>query len=637
MKKYARKSKRHHSSAEHSSTKAVSQSEVVAGASKKASSSRAWSSWHACCIWGPVSGIVGACILTTLQLSNRLSVSAAHESEGKEVQKAPSSHLRASALPSLVRSNDPASDLRLQTTLPQAVSAPAPPAAVPEGQKGSVASQPSIPGFLVPPEMPPERVSQHASSDASTCTTRNGYANNLIADGTEEYGVRTPEQCSKRCSVQPTCTCWSWKDDGYCRMGAASSCFHVGSPDDERWKFGQCSRDGVAVQHEPPRASVLFPARDALPRADLIASSSTCDVAAVAKASEESAELGEGSAGAEILPVIIIAHARPDYLRRVLASVFQHRVQVDKFPVFASQDGNHAEVESILQEALRLGNLKQHLRFRPPEQLLRGPYTPRKGYERLAAHYRWALDQMFLNLGYGQLIVLEDDLEIAPDFFSYFEATLPLLRSDPCLFCVSAWNDNGLGELASDSSALYRSDFFSGLGWMLLRRFWLEIRVRWPKTYWDEFVRNADVRRGRQCLRPEVSRTHTFGEIGVSNGEFYHTHLERMVLNHDMVDWKAKDLGFVATSAAFDEYLAGQMRGADILSLEDMSDIGTDATSDSRPLVVRYKDHSWKRYANFFGLMEDEKAGIRRGTYRGVLPFTWRGRRVFLVRDWPFA
>lgn len=36
-----------------------------------------------------------------------------------------------------------------------------------------------------------------------------------------------------------------------------------------------------------------------------------------------------------------------------------------------------------------------------------------------------------------------DDLDVAPDFYEYFSATYPILRSDPTLWCVSAWNDNG--------------------------------------------------------------------------------------------------------------------------------------------------------------------------------------------------
>ena len=56
------------------------------------------------------------------------------------------------------------------------------------------------------------------------------------------------------------------------------------------------------------------------------------------------------------------------------------------------------------------------------------------------------------------MIIVEDDLEIAPDFFEYFTATLPLLRSDPSLWCVSAWNDNGKAGLINQTAPemLYR-------------------------------------------------------------------------------------------------------------------------------------------------------------------------------------
>ena len=33
-----------------------------------------------------------------------------------------------------------------------------------------------------------------------------------------------------------------------------------------------------------------------------------------------------------------------------------------------------------------------------------------------------------------QVIVVEDDLEISPDFFEYFSATLPLLQQDKSLW-----------------------------------------------------------------------------------------------------------------------------------------------------------------------------------------------------------
>ena len=131
--------------------------------------------------------------------------------------------------------------------------------------------------------------------------------------------------------------------------------------------------------------------------------------------------------------------------------------------------------------------------------------------------------------------MLEDDLEIAPDFFYYMLAGAALLRKDPSLWTVTAWNDNGLERFAKDPAKLYRSDFFGGLGWIMTRRLWEELGPKWPKGYWDDWMREPPQRKGRSCIRPEVSRTTTFGKEGSSNGQFFDSHLSKMVLNRQVV------------------------------------------------------------------------------------------------------
>ncbi len=51
---------------------------------------------------------------------------------------------------------------------------------------------------------------------------------------------------------------------------------------------------------------------------------------------------------------------------------------------------------------------------------------------------------------YGYYVFFADDLDISPDFFEYFAATYPILVADPTLWCVSAWNDNGKGNMVGD-------------------------------------------------------------------------------------------------------------------------------------------------------------------------------------------
>ena len=77
----------------------------------------------------------------------------------------------------------------------------------------------------------------------------------------------------------------------------------------------------------------------------------------------------------------------------------------------------------------------------------------------------------------------------------------------------------------ADGRAVYRSDFFPGLGWLLTREIWAEVAGprgdRWPAAYWDEWMRSNKQRRQRACVRPEVSRTYTYGEAGTSQGQFF--------------------------------------------------------------------------------------------------------------------
>ena len=67
-------------------------------------------------------------------------------------------------------------------------------------------------------------------------------------------------------------------------------------------------------------------------------------------------------------------------------------------------------------------------------------------------------------------------MQIAVDFFSYFEAGAKLLDYEPKLYSVSSWNDHGQARHVNDPLRLERSDFFPGLGWMLTNAVWQSLR-----------------------------------------------------------------------------------------------------------------------------------------------------------------
>ena len=71
-----------------------------------------------------------------------------------------------------------------------------------------------------------------------------------------------------------------------------------------------------------------------------------------------------------------------------------------------------------------------------------------RGYYKISRHYKWALNEIFSSkYSFSSVIITEDDLNIAVDFFDYFDAMYKVLDNDSSLFCVSAWNDNGKKNL----------------------------------------------------------------------------------------------------------------------------------------------------------------------------------------------
>lgn len=97
---------------------------------------------------------------------------------------------------------------------------------------------------------------------------------------------------------------------------------------------------------------------------------------------------------------------------------------------------------------------------------------------------------------------------------------------------------------------------------MLTRNLWHELQPKWPEKYWDDWMREPEQRKDRQvcyryispltsigisvvnrvCIRPEISRTITFGGKGVSAGQFYKQHLQYIKLNSEAVDFSKHDL-----------------------------------------------------------------------------------------------
>ncbi|KAL5713773.1 alpha-1,3-mannosyl-glycoprotein 2-beta-N-acetylglucosaminyltransferase [Ranunculus cassubicifolius] len=327
-----------------------------------------------------------------------------------------------------------------------------------------------------------------------------------------------------------------------------------------------------------------------------------------------------------IAAVVVMACSRPDYLGRTIDSILKYQLPVaSKFPLFISQDGTN---EDVKKKSLSYNQLTymQHLDFRPI-------HTERSGeliaYYKIANHYKWALDELFYKHNFTRVIILEDDMEISVDFFDYFEAAATLLDNDNTIMAVSSWNDNGQKQFVHDPNILYRSDFFPGLGWMLTKSTWDELSPKWPKAYWDDWLRLKENHKGRQFIRPEVCRTYNFGEHGSSMGQFFKQYLEPIKMNDAHVDWKSMDLGYLM-EGNYSRYLGNIISNAKPVQGVDAVLKAYNIDGDVR---IQYNDQEdFERIARQFGIFEEWKDGIPRTAYKGVVVFRYQTpRRIFLV------
>lgn len=327
------------------------------------------------------------------------------------------------------------------------------------------------------------------------------------------------------------------------------------------------------------------------------------------------------------IPVLVFACNRVT-VTRCLDSLIQYRPDPDQFPIIVSQDCNHDETKDAIENYGTQVSLIQH----PDQSEIQVPPKEKKfkGYFKIARHYGWALNQMFFNFNFSTVIIVEDDLEVAPDFFEYFMGTYPLLLRDNSLWCISAWNDNGKEGLVNlqRPDLVYRTDFFPGLGWMLTKNVWMELYTKWPRAYWDDWIREPLQRRERSCIRPELSRTRTFGKTGVSNGMFFEKHLKFIKLNEEFVPFTKLNLSYLLKEN-YDNDFVKKVYQSPVVNYEDLK---ADKVTFQVPVRVTYRSREdYKRITKKLGLMDDFKSGVPRTAYKGIVTFHYKGKTVHLA------
>ena len=150
------------------------------------------------------------------------------------------------------------------------------------------------------------------------------------------------------------------------------------------------------------------------------------------------------------IPVAIIASNRPYYLYRMLRKLLSaHGADPKMITVYID---NFNPAPAAVAKLLNIRSI-QHK-----------PVCSKNC--RIQQHYKKSLTQTFNEFPKASaMIILEEDLEVSTDIFDYFSQTLPLLETDPSVYCISAWNDQGYKHAVKDPAMLYRVEIMPGLGW----------------------------------------------------------------------------------------------------------------------------------------------------------------------------
>lgn len=370
------------------------------------------------------------------------------------------------------------------------------------------------------------------------------------------------------------------------------------------------------------------------------------------------------------IPVIVFCYSRAAVLKETLTTLF--RVRPLHFPrgssssssdpttattssslpyrIFISQDGSDfPEVTEVIREFQKRHPDLIHLVHERDETGVKPEEANNhwEAYYAISHHYRWALSQVMRVSLYQHVILLEEDLQVGVDFFGYMRAASVVLDSDPSLFCVSAWNDNGKADRVVDPYQIYRSDFFPGLGWLISRRFWVEVQDVWPRGFWDDWLRQPGQRKGRACLRPEVPRTRSPCQNGdgVSGGQFCE-HLAAMKLADVDIQWDQIDLSYLRKDrydAMLGKWLAVGTRISTPGELEQFmprrngdrkrkSGTSTTPFGPAAEIVLPYSSNDeLVTFADQLNLMSDFKDNVPRTAYQGTVTFRYGPVRVHLA------
>ncbi|XP_072026624.1 protein O-linked-mannose beta-1,2-N-acetylglucosaminyltransferase 1-like isoform X1 [Amphiura filiformis] len=249
--------------------------------------------------------------------------------------------------------------------------------------------------------------------------------------------------------------------------------------------------------------------------------------------------------------------------------------------------------------------------------------------------------------GNEYIIILEEYVEVTPDFLHYFSQTLPLLDKDNTILTISAWNQNGFEHTSGDQHLLYRTEDFPGFGWVLRRKFYTgEIFNKntgcCSVPTWRGWLLDDNMRKGRHSIVPDVSRVKRIKKDGFYEEKSF---LDAYLANRKtssgyltepnevyklVADEYDKELDRLVSrsTAMMESELSICLHGASLI-LQHEPDKG-------HVYAVYYQQDTLddtvmlRKLATCFGLFVHNESHIR-GVYKGLLRFTRDGNQYMLI------
>jgi hypothetical protein len=201
------------------------------------------------------------------------------------------------------------------------------------------------------------------------------------------------------------------------------------------------------------------------------------------------------------------------------------------FHVFLAQDGDDEGVRALGERYARETAGAVRVLRRPGKRQQQGDEKASSQPDPTGAHFLESVLRAFFECwDYPYVLLADDDMLFARDALALLSASAWLLDSDArTLWCASLWQENGQPRTARSSRNLQRTDYHPGRAWMIARPVGLELlralearRAAFEEAsgvgggagglpagrrgWEDALLRAEPVRKGRQCLVPEVPR-----------------------------------------------------------------------------------------------------------------------------------